>query len=53
MSAKFTDKTICLHFMSAFADALCRHKMQTLHTEIYCLNIQQPTSSFAYGNNKI
>ena len=39
--------------MSAFADELCRHKMQTLYTEIYCPNIQQPTSSFAYGNNKI
>ena len=53
MSAKFTDKTICLHFMSTFADTLCRHKMQTLQTKIYCLNIQQPTSSFAYGKNKI
>lgn len=27
MSANFTDKTKCLHTLSAFADVTCKHKI--------------------------
>ena len=36
MSANLSLKTSCLHTLSAFADVLCRHKMQTKNTAGNC-----------------